>query len=277
MTVCLKISNLDKNLSWRERLTFKTISINETFAGQVVELILNSPPANILSAAMMLEIRAFLAADQVNKQRKLIVIKGSGDSFCFGASVEEHTAEQVNNMLPGFHQLCADILTHPVATLAQVSGLCLGGGFELALSCSLIFADETAKFAVPEIQLGVFPPVAAALLPILAGGTLANEMLLTGKKFPATALAGLGVVSSVSSQADLQQDISSYIEKNLLPRSASSLRFAHQAARLTVVNHYQATIPVLEKLYLDELMASHDANEGINAFIEKRKPEWNNS
>ncbi len=258
-------------------MAFETISINEIFDGQVAELILNAPPANILSAAMMQEIRTFLAEDKCNKSRKLIVIKGISDSFCFGASVEEHTADQVNDMLPGFHLMCGDIISHPVATLAQVSGFCLGGGFELAIACSLVFADETAKFAVPEIQLGVFPPVAASLLPVLGGSSLANDMLLTGKKVSAELLAARGVVTNVSSQADLQGHVDHYIENNILPRSASSLRFAHQAARLTVVNHYQATIPVLEKLYLEGLMATHDANEGINSFVEKRKPQWNDS
>lgn len=255
-------------------MTFKTITINELYDGQVAELVLNAPPANILTAEMMQEIREFLAADKSNNARKLIIIKGSGDSFCFGASVEEHTADQVNDMLPGFHKMCGDIISHPVATLAQVSGFCLGGGFELAIACSLVFADETAKFAVPEIQLGVFPPVAASLLPLLGNGGLANDMLLTGKKLSASALMSQGVVNHVSDKAELQDDINSYIEKNLLPRSASSLRFAHQAARLTVVNHYNATIPVLEKLYLESLMATADANEGIQSFIEKRKPEW---
>lgn len=253
---------------------FEKISINECHNGQVALVTLNSPPANILTAAMMKEIGDFLAADRDNKNRKLIVFKGSGDSFCFGASVEEHTAEQVRDMLPGFHNLIGNILSHPVATLAQVSGFCLGGGFELALACSFIFADETAKFALPEIQLGVFPPVAAALLPLLAGGTATNKLLLTGQKLGADHLQTLGVVSQVSAQGELQQDINLYVEKRLLPNSASSLRFAHQAARLTLLNHYQASIPVLEKLYLDELMASHDANEGITAFLEKRKPQW---
>ncbi len=258
-------------------MIYETISINETFDGQVAELILDVPPANILSAAMMQEIRNFLTEDKANKSRKLLIIKGNGDSFCFGASVEEHTADQVTDMLPGFHEMCGDILSHPVATLAQVSGLCLGGGFELAIVCSLIFADDTARFAVPEIQLGVFPPVAASLLPVLAGGTFANEMLLTGKKFTADKLAGLGVVTQVSSKVELHNNINSYIEKNLIPRSASSLRFAHQAARLSVVNHYKSTIEILEKLYLEQLMSTNDANEGINSFIEKRQPQWNNN
>ena len=255
-------------------MSYQTISIEERHQGQVAVLTLNCPPANILTAAMMKDISDFFASDKENSNRKLIVLKGSGDSFCFGASVEEHTADQVRDMLPGFHRMIGDIISHPVATLAQVSGFCLGGGFELALACSFIFADDGAKFAVPEIQLGVFPPVAAALLPVLAPGTTTNEMLLTGQKFSANALKTLGVISSVSPVADLQTTVDSYIEKRLLGNSASSLRYAHQAARLTVVNHYNAVIPTLEALYLDELMSSVDANEGINSFLDKRKPVW---
>ncbi len=255
-------------------MNFEKINVNESHEGQVAIVTLNSPPANILSAAMMKEIGDFFAADKNNKKRKLIVLKGSGDNFCFGASVEEHTAEQVKDMLPGFHQMIGNILAHPVATMAQVSGFCLGGGFELALACSFIFADESAKFAVPEIQLGVFPPVAAALLPVLGSGMIANKQLLTGQKFSASSLKAQGIVTDISAKGELQKDIDVYIGKRLLPLSASSLRFANQAARLTLVNHYKQTIPVLEKLYLEQLMVSYDANEGINSFLDKRKPQW---
>jgi len=257
-----------------ETANFENIRIDESHGGQIATITLNAPPANILSAAMMRDISDFFIEDKDCQSRKLVVIKGSGESFCFGASVKEHRADQVQDMLPGFHKMIANIISHPVATMAQVSGFCLGGGFELALACSFIFADETAKFAVPEIQLGVFPPVAAALLPILGGGTVTNEMLLTGQKFSARSLDTLGIVTEVSAHGELQQNINVYIEKRLLPNSASSLRFAHQAARLTLVNHYHSTITALEKLYLDELMSTFDANEGINSFLEKRKPQW---
>ncbi len=263
-------------MNFRTSSDYQNIVIDESYAGQVAIITLSAPPANILSADMMAEISDFFEADKHNKLRKLIIFKGAGDSFCFGASVEEHTAERVHDMLPGFHKMIGTILSHPVATLAQVSGYCLGGGFELALACSFIFADETAKFAVPEIQLGVFPPVAASLLPALGGGTITNEMLLTGKKLSSDSLDSLGIVTEVSAHGELQDNINAYIEKRLIPNSASSLRFAHQAARLSLVNHYNETIPVLEKMYLDGLMITDDANEGINAFIEKRKPKWVN-
>jgi cyclohexa-1,5-dienecarbonyl-CoA hydratase len=255
-------------------MNFENISVVESYQGQVATITLNTPPANILTAAMIKEINDFFTGDIDNKTRKLVIINGSGDNFCFGASVAEHSAEQVRDMLPSFHQMIGNIIAHPVATMAQVRGFCLGGGFELALACSFIFADDSARFAVPEIQLGVFPPVAAALLPMLGTGTLTNEMLLSGQKFAANKLNAAGIVTSVTSSDQLPVSITTYIEKRLLANSAASLRFAHRAARLALVNHYQAIIPELEKMYLDQLMATHDANEGINAFIAKRKPQW---
>jgi len=258
-------------------MTYQTLEIVEKYDGQVAEIILNDPPANILTAAMMADIRAFLKDDKNNPDRKLLIFKGAGDHFCFGASVEEHTADQVGDMLPGFHIMVGDILSHPTPTMAQVSGFCLGGGFELALACGLIFAEERSKYAVPEIQLGVFPPVAAALLPFLSNGVTASHMLLTGEKLSAQDMKDNGLVNEIAPAAELDQQITQYIEKNILPRSASSLRFANRAARMSVNAIYKQHICDLERLYLDELMNSHDANEGIGSFLAKRAPEWKNS
>ena len=257
-------------------MTYQTLNIEEEYNGQVAVITLNDPPANILTAAMMAEIRTFLKDDASNQDRKMLIFKGAGDHFCFGASVEEHTAEQVDNMLPGFHVMIGDILAHPVPTLAQVSGFCLGGGFELAIACGLIFAGEKSKYAVPEIQLGVFPPVAAALLPFLANGVTASHMLLTGAKLSAEQMKDCGIVNEVVPAAELDQYVVDYVEKNILPRSASSLRFANRAVRMSVNSLYRQHICDLERLYLDELMKSHDANEGINAFLAKRPAEWKN-
>lgn len=257
-------------------MTFQTLEIAEKYDGQVVEVILNDPPANILTAAMMADIRDFLHADLAQQDRKLVLFKGAGEHFCFGASVAEHTREQVNDMLPGFHMMIGDILAHPVPSMAKVSGLCLGGGFELALACGLIFAGERAKFAVPEIQLGVFPPVAAALLPHLGSSVMASHMVLSGAKMTARDMLDCGIVNSVSPEQELDQAVESYMEKNILPRSASSLRFANRAVRMAINSIYRQHIGDLERLYLDELMISHDANEGIDCFIAKRKANWNN-
>lgn len=257
-------------------MSYKTLEINEKYDGQVVEVILNDAPANILTAAMMAEIRAFLKEDKNCHNRKLIIFTGAGDHFCFGASVEEHTKDQVNDMLPGFHLMIGDILAHPVPSLARVSGFCLGGGFELAIACGLIFAEARSKYAVPEIQLGVFPPVAAALLPFLSNGVTATHMLLSGAKLSAQDMLNCGLVNEIAQGTELNQRVESYIEKNILPHSASSLRFANRAVRMSLNTIYRQHICDLERLYLDELMKSHDANEGIESFLAKRPPIWKN-
>lgn len=255
-------------------MNYATLALTERHEGQVLEVTLNSPPANILTAAMMVELRRLLAAERGPSRRKLLLIRGAGAHFCYGASVAEHTADQVGQMLPEFHRLIGDLLEHPVPTLAQVTGRCLGGGFELALACTFLCADDTARFAVPEIQLGVFPPVAAVLLPQMAGAALAPRMVLAAETLDAAALERFGLIAMRTAAGGLPEAVAAFIGQNLLPRSASSLRCAHRVMRATVAAHYRAQIDAAEALYLDELMATADANEGITAFLEKRAPRW---
>jgi len=254
-------------------VTYKTITVQELYDGQVCEITLATPPANIMTAGMMAEIEGQLELER-QVGRKLIVFQGSGKHFSFGASVEEHQRDQVGEMLPAFHRLIGKILEHPVPTLAKVSGQCLGGGFELALASTFMIADESANFAVPEIKLGVFPPVAALLLPWMVGCGRANRLVLTGESVSAKALHQAGVVDTLAPEGQLDKAVKNFIEKHICPKSASSLSTAHRAARWTLVRHYKDHIGGLERLYLDDLMASHDASEGIEAFLEKRKPEW---
>jgi len=258
-------------------VTYKTITVQELYDGQVCEVTLNTPPANILTAGMMAEIEALLDGKGKNTGRKLIVLQGAGKHFCFGASVEEHQRDQVADMLPAFHRLIGKILDHPVPTLAKVSGQCLGGGFELALASTFVIAEEDASFAVPEIKLGVFPPVAALLLPWMMGSGRANRLVLTGGSMSAETLHQAGLVGVLAPEGQLDKAVKDFIENQIRPKSAASLCTAHKAARLTLVRHYNDHIGDLERLYLEDLMASHDANEGIEAFLEKRKPEWSNA
>ena len=255
-------------------MNYELIKIEEKFSGQVAKISLNAPSANILSCKMMEEISRALGEIEKKRQTKLVIITGAGAHFSFGASVEEHLPGKVDGMLPQFHRFIGEVLNFPVPTVAQISGMCLGGGFELAIACSLIFADETAKCGVPEIHLGVFPPVAAALLPILSRGAAATQMLLTGDRFGAHDLDKFGLLNKVVATGTLETELSAFIEKQILPKSASSLRIAHRAARLTVCEHYAAQIGKLEKMYLKELMQTEDAKEGITAFVEKRPAKW---
>jgi cyclohexa-1,5-dienecarbonyl-CoA hydratase len=255
-------------------VTQSLITVTERYDGQVTEILLGPPPGNIVTAKVMAELREQLAKDARDPRKKLVVLGGTGKHFSFGASIEEHRPEHVRSMLPLFHQTVEALLASPVPVLAKVSGLCLGGGFELVLGCAFVYADEGAQFAVPEIQLGVFPPPAAALLPAKVGDAVASHMVLTGERWGAKDLAARGVVTAAVPAGTLDQAVSAFIETQILPKSAAALRLASAAVRRSTLTQYRAHIGALETLYLDTLMATHDAKEGLAAFQEKRPPQW---
>jgi len=257
-------------------MSYKSIKIQEKQNNQITEIILNTPPANIITAKMMDEISDCLKSQQEIADKKVIVFSGEGKNFSFGASVEEHLPEFVNDMLPRFHRFIGEILGCKIPTLAKVSGSCLGGGFELALACTFIFADQKSKLGVPEIQLAVFPPPACVLLPLRCGDAFASQMILTGEVFGASKLLDKGVVNAVLEDGNLDADVNTFIEQSITPKSAAALRIACTAARKTTVDQYEQHIKKLEQLYLKDLMTTKDAVEGIKSFTENRKPKWVN-
>jgi cyclohexa-1,5-dienecarbonyl-CoA hydratase len=252
------------------------IKVEEKHEGQITEVVIGPPPANIVTAKMMSELKEVLVQTRKQKQKKLIVLGGTGKHFSFGASVEEHRAEVVRDMLPRFHELVGDMLACEIPILTKVSGMCLGGAFEVALAGTFIFADETAAFGVPEIQLAVFPPVANILLPLLCAGPAAAQVILTGDRFGAKELHSWGLVNHVAEKGKLDEAVEEFVTKQILPKSASSLRITCQAMRKWYADIYRDRIQEMEKLYLDQLMATKDAVEGIQSFVEKRKPQWSN-
>ncbi|MEK7689808.1 MAG: enoyl-CoA hydratase/isomerase family protein [Bdellovibrionota bacterium] len=251
-----------------------TLSIATRLDGQITEIIIDSPPANILTSSTLMQLAEALIGASARPGCKLIVLSGRGKHFSYGASVEEHLPGVVEQMLPRFHKTIETILSCPVPTLAKVNGLCLGGGFEVALACTFLFAETGAQFAVPEIQLGVFPPAAVALLPTLVGTTIASRIVLTGERLSAQDLAQWGLMTHVSAPGQLDTDLSGFIEKSIVPKSASSLRIAHRALRAEILTAYRTRIPELEELYLRDLMSTSDALEGLQAFVQKRAPRW---
>lgn len=250
------------------------VTLKETHAGQVVELQLGPPPGNIVTMALVAELSAHLTRLESDAGRKLIVISGAGKQFSYGASVDEHKPEIVGDMLPRFHALIGQMVNMRTPTLAAVSGMCLGGGFEIALACAMIFATEKARFGVPEIQLGVFPPAASVLLPCKLGEGIVNELVLSGGTYGAGDLLRLGLVNRVVEEGVLGDAVSEFAEKFMVSRSASSLRIACHAARRRTARYFEDNIDAVEKLYLETLMSTSDAVEGINAFLEKRPPQW---
>lgn len=253
---------------------YECIKVAQRFDGRVHEVSLGPAPANIVTGQVVEEVGRALAEAQSNPSVKLLVLTGEGDHFSYGASVEEHRAEVIREVLPKLDALVGRMLACPLPTLAKVPGLCLGGGLELALGCSMIFADEGAKLGVPEITLGVFPPVAGVLLPLCTTPAVAARLVLSGEMIKAPAAHDAGIVTTLAEAGELDTVVDAFIEKHILPKSASSLRFANTIVRASLSAHYDANIGFAEKTYIDDLMKTADANEGIEAFLEKRKPEW---
>ncbi|MBC8370956.1 MAG: enoyl-CoA hydratase/isomerase family protein [Planctomycetes bacterium] len=234
-------------------------------------------PANIVDRANVAYLRQQLAAAADDKSIKLVVIKGEGDHFSYGASVQEHTPDLVGNMLREFHDFMrfVDELDLP-PLMAAVKGRCFGGGFEVALLCDIIAVADDALLGCPEISLGVFPPAGSALLPLRTTAGRASEMLSSGRFVDAQTAVAYGIAEYKFSADNFMSDIEEWAEKSFAKLSASSLRHTRKASRWPYSHALNTVLPDLEKQYLESLMKTADANEGINAFIEKRKPEGQN-
>ncbi len=242
--------------------------------GAVLRIVLDAPKANILNAEMITGIaRAF--DEDVTKDTKLVLFQGEGRHFSFGASVEEHQKEQAAGMLAAFHGLFRKMAAVGVPTCALINGQCLGGGLELAAWCSFIVATPSARLGQPEIQLGVIAPMASVLLPWRAGGRAALDLCVTGRSVSAQEAMRLGIVDVVTEDPEAwwRQHYAEYLNE----RSGTSLRFAERAARMDLMRRLETDLPAIETMYLEELMATHDANEGISAFIERRKATFKNA
>jgi cyclohexa-1,5-dienecarbonyl-CoA hydratase len=253
------------------------IKIEYIHNNSVARIILDDGKGNVLDSVMMRELSELLNSFKEHNDLKLITFEGAGKHFSFGASVEEHKKENAPKMLKEFHQLFFAIADLAIPTLAKISGQCLGGGFELALTCNFLFADKSAKLGQPEILLGVFPPPASIMLPLKIGNAKAEELLITGKTISAEEGKVIGLIIDVFEDREaMEKGLNEWIEINIIGKSASSLRYAVKASRTTFNHMLKKMLPQLEELYLNGLMNTDDANEGINSFLEKRKPTWKN-
>jgi cyclohexa-1,5-dienecarbonyl-CoA hydratase len=253
------------------------IKVEYRYDDSVARIILDDGKANILDKIMMSELIELLTSFKNKKQLKLITFEGAGNNFSYGASVEEHKKELAAEMLNSFHKMFYTIIDLHIPTMAIISGQCLGGGFELPLVCNFIFADKTAKVGQPEILLGVFAPPASIMLPLKIGNVKSDELLITGKIISAEEAKAIGLVNEVyEDKASMHSSIDEWIEKNILGKSASSLRYANKAARASFNYFMKKNLPYFTDMFIGELMETEDANEGINSFMERRKPVWKN-
>jgi len=241
----------------------------------IAHAVLNAPPLNILTRELLAGLRDALEANKSDPSLRVLVVSGAGKHFSAGASVEEHLPGQFEEMIPQFIETILAVDRFPVPTIFAVQGRCLGGAFELVLAGDMIVAAEGSLFGVPEIQLGVLPPAACVQLPVLAPAGVAAELIYTGEPMDAAAAHRAGLVSRVV-PPDSLQDEALALAASIAQRSGAALRAAKRAMRVGR-GDLADRMHAVSQLYMNDLMATADATEGLASFMEKRQPEWSHS
>ncbi len=242
--------------------------------GKLLRLQLNRPKANIVDAEMIAALEKALEDHGNNTDINAVLLSHAGPHFSFGASVEEHLPGSCDQMLKSLHSLVKRMIKSPVPILVSIKGQCLGGGLEVAAAGNMLFAAPDAALGQPEIKLAVFAPAASCLLPERMGQSKAEDLLFSGRSLTGEEAAACGLVDQLSD--DPEEAALAYFDKNLASHSASTMRFAVQAAREEFIARVTAKLDRVEDLYLSGLMSTHDAVEGLNAFLEKRRANWEN-
>jgi cyclohexa-1,5-dienecarbonyl-CoA hydratase len=241
-------------------------------AGALLRLRLARPKANLIDAAMIAALRSAFLAHRDNSGLIAALVDHEGPHFSFGASVEEHLPAQCERMLKALHSLLGLMLEWPRPILFAVQGQCLGGALEFALAGHLLFVAPQAQLGQPEMKLGVFAPAASVLLPLRIGQARAEDLLYSGRSIDAQTALAWGLANAIAE--DPGALALEYFEKHLADKSAASLALAVRAARESFFESVEARLQAVEALYLEKLMTTRDASEGLQAFIEKRQPRW---
>jgi len=249
--------------------------IEVEFKDGLGKITLNRPPVNVLNIAMMNEINEVLKSWQGQKDLKIVLFDAKGKCFSAGVDVGEHMGDLAPKMIGAFHGMFRLMDKLGVPTVASVYSSCLGGGCELAIFCDLVIAEDRAKFGQPEIQVGVFPPIAAQIMPRIIGRKHAMDLILSGRIISAEEARAMGLVNKVVSKEELESATAEFI-KPYLGLSAEVIRKTKKAIMVGLMDDLEPSLQAIEKIYLGELMPSKDAQEGLHAFLEKRKPVWTN-
>jgi cyclohexa-1,5-dienecarbonyl-CoA hydratase len=249
--------------------------IETGFENGLGTITLNRPPVNVLNIAMMEEINSVLDDWQGRKDLKVVLFNAKGKCFSAGVDVGEHMGDLAPKMITAFHGMFRRMDRLGVPTVASVYGSCLGGGCELAIFCDLVISSDDAKYGQPEIQVGVFPPIAAQIMPRIIGRKAAMDLILSGRIISAQEALGMGLINKVVTREDLEGATGEFVNP-YVKLSAEVLRKTRKAIMAGLLDDLEPSLTVIEGIYLDELMPTVDAQEGLKAFLEKRKPEWKN-
>ena len=232
------------------------------------------PPLNVLDLGLLRELDRLLSDCAADSTVDLVLLQGAGQrAFSAGVDIKDHTADKVPEMLEVVHGVIKKLLALPQVTIALVRGVCLGGGCEVASSCDFIVASEQSSFATPEILVGCYPPVALARFSRLIGYHRAAEMILTGRRFSAREAQAMGLINRVFADRELSSGVHTLLDE-LLGKSGAVLRLTVQGLRELSLGGFDEALKRSEEIYCTELLKTHDVEEGVKAFLEKRPPNW---
>lgn len=239
----------------------------------VLRLVLDRPPLNVLDLAALEQLEEALEGMASPGDARVLCLTGQGRAFCAGVAVEDHLPDTAEEAIGCFGRIVHRLLELPLPVVAAVNGPALGGGCELAAASDVVLAREGAKLGQPEIQLGVFPPAAAALLPRLVGRQRALDLILTGRTLDAGEAREAGLVQHVFSEEAWEDEVEAYLDR-LAGMSRPVLRLAKRAVVESLDRPADEAVDEAERLYLEELMELRDPVEGLEAFLEDRPPDW---
>ena len=239
-------------------------------------LTINRPPVNVLNIAAMEDMNDAITSLIGNTDVKILVITGTGEkAFSAGVDVADHTDEKVEDMIRVFHDIFRNMVKLDQVTVAAIKGLTLGGGCEVAIFCDLILAADNVKIGQPEIKLAVFPPIALLVMPQLIGTKRAADLLLTGKIIQSSKALDIGLVNKVVPLDSFDTDLEEFL-KPIRELSLVGLKYSKKGMYLGHTEDFLKRLEQIEKIYLEDMMVTEDAHEGLKAFLEKRSPVWKN-
>ncbi|MGB9492324.1 MAG: enoyl-CoA hydratase/isomerase family protein [Terriglobales bacterium] len=234
---------------------------------------LANPPRNVIEMSMMREIPQAVTDFDARPDITAIIFEGQSGNFSAGVDIKAHVPEQVREMLTSFHAAIRAVIGSRKVTIARVEGACLGGGAELATVCDMVYTARDARWAFPEIKLACFPPVAAVVLPALVGQKRASELILTGRQISGDEAVAIGLANQSARVEELERLVQRTIDE-LSQHSPAALTYAKKSMYAWDAIHFDKGLARAEKIYLEELVSTADAREGIMAFLEKRAAKW---
>ncbi|MCK5429359.1 MAG: enoyl-CoA hydratase/isomerase family protein [Anaerolineales bacterium] len=251
------------------------MAVNVDKKDGVARITIDKPPVNVLDILTMKELNTALESVKGDSDVNVVVINGKGKTFSAGVDVKDHTSDKVDEMVRVFHQIFHNLAELEQPTVGVIRGSVLGGGCEVAVFCDMVIASENTKLGQPEIKVGVFPPIAAFIIPRLIGRKKALELLLTGDVIDAQESYRLGLVNQVVADDKLEEEADAFIAK-LSSLSGIVLKLTKKAVYKGVDRDFKDVLSKIEDVYLNEVMKTADASEGLAAFLEKRTPDWQN-